>query len=232
MVTPPSFEVQRQAMVRQQLMGRGIRDAKVLAAFAKVPRHLFVPPEHRAKSYLDHPLPIGNGQTISQPYIAALMTEALELPPHGRVLDIGTGSGYQTAILAEMSASVYTIERIPQLLESASNLLRELGVQNVQFRAGDGTLGWPEAAPFDGILITAAAPKIPQTLLAQLADGGRLVIPIGSAFTQNLTVVEKTDGKLHERILCGCVFVPLIGAEGWKEAEVSPEEIDQGDNFL
>ena len=224
-MNPTSFEAQRQAMVRQQLMPRGIRDPRVLAACAKVPRHLFVPPEQRTKSYLDHPLPIGHGQTISQPYIVALMTEALGLRPEAKVLDVGTGSGYQTNILAELAQLVYTIERIPELLESARHILQELGIQNVQFRAGDGTLGWPAAAPFDGILITAAAPQIPVSLLAQLAEGGRLVIPIGSAFTQNLTVVEKTGGKIQERILCSCVFVPLIGAEGWKETEVSPDEV-------
>ena len=220
-----TFEEQRQRMVIDQLIDRGIRDPRVLAALAKVSRQLFVPPAHRDKSYTDHPLPIGAGQTISQPYIVALMTQELALKPHSKVLEVGTGSGYQTAILANVAAQVYSIERIPSLGQGACELLRTLGMTNVEIRLGDGTLGWPEAAPFDGILVTAAAPQVPPTLLDQLADQGRLVLPIGSPVNQELTVVERSGKDLRTRQVCSCVFVPLIGAHGWSEGQADPEEV-------
>lgn len=205
----------RDRMIADQLMGRGIRDPRVLAAFAKVPRHLFVPPEHQAESYSDRPIPIGEGQTISQPYVAALMTQELRPWPDAKLLEIGTGSGYQTALLAEIGSFVYSIERIPALAAGASRILKELGYANVEVRVGDGSLGWPAAAPFDGILITAAAPSVPQSLLDQLAQGGRLILPIGSPLNQTLTVIEKQGQRFQSRPLCDCVFVPLIGAQGW-----------------
>ena len=199
-------------MVADQLVRRGIQDPGVLAAMGKIPRHLFVPEAKRQDSYADHPIPIGEGQTISQPYIAALMTEALQVRPGFKVLDVGTGSGYQAALLAEMGATVFSVERIPSLSESASKVLGSLGYSGVALRVGDGALGLPEEAPFDGILVTAAARSLPSPLSDQLKEGGRLVIPIGENVDQVLTVVERKGGKLESRQLCGCVFVPLIGA--------------------
>ena len=211
------FEEERRPMVEVQLLARGIREPGVLAVFSKVPRHRFIPEAHRMKSYTDHPLPIGEGQTISQPYIVALMMELLHPQPGSRVLEIGTGSGYQTALLAEISARVFSIERVPVLAERASILLKELGYGNVEVRVGDGSLGWAEHAPFDRILVTASAPSVPKSLTEQLAEAGKLVIPIGSAVNQMLTLVERIQGDLRVREACGCVFVPLVGAEGWKE---------------
>ncbi len=222
-----TFEEQRQRMVAGQLMVRGIKDGRILSAFSKVPRHLFVPPALRSKSYEDRPCPIGAGQTISQPYIVALMTEQLSLPPGARVLEIGTGSGYQTAILAELASQVYSIERIPALAETASEILLELGYQNVQIRVGDGSQGWPEEAPFDGILVAAAAPQVPHPLLDHLAEGGRLVIPIGAPLNQTLTVVQRHEGQTKIHAVCQCVFVPLIGAHGWGDGEVPAEETNE-----
>ncbi len=219
-----TFKDQRQRMVADHLMARGVRDSRVLAAFSKVPRHLFVPEPQRFRSYSDHPLPIGEGQTISQPYIAALMTELLSPEAGSKVLEIGTGSGYQTAILAELSAAVYSVERIPVLAERASRLLTELGASNVQIRVGDGSEGWAEFAPFERILAAASTPSLPKPLTDQLAEGGRLVIPIGSAMNQALTVVERFHGDLRIREACTCVFVPLIGEHGWREGEVAAEE--------
>ncbi len=211
------FEKERMAMVEEQLRRRGIRDNRVLEAMSKVPRHIFVPEAHKGASYEDRPLPIGEGQTISQPYMVAIMTQSLELGGEERVLEIGTGSGYQTAILAELAKEVCTIERIPQLLERAQSTLQSLGYINIFFRIGDGTKGWPEKAPFDGIIVTAGAPEIPQTLLAQLADGGRLVIPVGPRYTQTLYKVTRRGKNYKEEDITGCVFVPLLGEYGWKE---------------
>ncbi len=202
-------------MVADQLERRGIRDPQVLSAFARVLRHRFVPEPQRGKSYGDHPLSIGEGQTISQPYIVALMTELLSVRLEARILEVGTGSGYQTAILAEIAGKVYSIERIPELAEGASHRLEELGYRNVEIRIGDGTLGWPEEAPFDGILVTASAPGVPETLKRQLSDGGRLVIPIGQNLDQTLTLVERSGEGFQMRAVCSCVFVPLIGAYGF-----------------
>ncbi len=220
-----NYGLLRERMVTDQLMSRGIRDPRVLGAFSKVPRHLFVPPQERERAYADHPLAIGEGQTISQPYIVALMTEHLDLEADSKVLEIGAGSGYQTAILAQLCPRVYSIERIASLAQSAQQLLRSLGYSNVQIRVGDGTLGWPEEHPFDRILVSAAAEQAPAPLLDQLAEGGRLVIPIGSPLAQTLAVVERLKGKFQTRQVCGCVFVPLIGAHGWHEGEVRAEEI-------
>ncbi len=211
------FKEKRERMVKEQLIRRGIHDERVLNAMRKVPRHLFVPPDLIEEAYNDYPLPIGYGQTISQPYMVALMTEALEIKENDKVLEIGTGSGYQTAILAELCKEVYTIERILPLLERAKEILRKLGYKNIHFRAGDGTLGWPENKPYDAIIVTAGAPKIPQPLLDQLAEGGRLVIPIGDRFSQELIKVTKLEGEFIRENLGGCRFVDLIGIHGWKE---------------
>ncbi len=182
---------------------------------ARVPRHRFVPPHLLPYAYEDRPLPIGRGQTISQPYIVALSTAALSLAPSDRVLEIGTGSGYQTAILAELAGKVYTVERLPELSRVAEERLASLGYRNVFFRVGDGTKGWPDEAPFEAILVTAGAPRIPEGLLSQLAPHGRLVIPVGGRFSQELTLVRREGERVVHQRLCPCTFVPLIGEEGW-----------------
>ncbi len=214
------YDRARQRMV-DLIRSRGIKDSLVLEAMAKVPRHLFVPPSLRDEAYADYPLAIGEGQTISQPYIVALMTEALELTPDSKVLEIGTGSGYQAAILAEIAGEVYSVERLPSLAARAERLLRELGYHNVYIRVGDGTLGWPEEGPYDGIVVTAAAPSIPPPLLEQLNVGGRLVIPVGGAYSQELLKVVKRDpeGNYTTHSLGGCVFVKLYGKYGWKKED-------------
>ncbi|MDD5556250.1 MAG: protein-L-isoaspartate(D-aspartate) O-methyltransferase [bacterium] len=218
MKTPEDdFAVERERMVERQLEPRGINDPRVLAAFRTVPRHRFLPPDMAHAAYADHPLPIGEGQTISQPYMVALMTQCMEVRPGDRVLEIGTGSGYQAAILAELGAEVYTIERIASLSERSGELLDALGYGTVRLRVGDGTLGWPEAAPFDGIIVTAGAPRVPEPLVGQLAEGGRLVIPVGGGWSQDLIVVRKAGGRLTEEEVCGCVFVPLLGKHGWNK---------------
>ncbi|RLB44259.1 MAG: protein-L-isoaspartate O-methyltransferase [Deltaproteobacteria bacterium] len=210
------YRLARERMVKTQLIPRGITDKRVLEAMMKVPRHLFVEEALRGEAYNDHPLPIGHKQTISQPYIVALMTQALDLKGNEHTLEIGTGSGYQTAILAELSEKVYTIERIRPLLEQARKRLWDLGYTNILFKAFDGTLGWEEHAPFDAIIVTAGAPRIPQPLVDQLADGGRLVIPVGGKFSQELIKVVKRNGELIQKNLGGCRFVDLIGIHGWK----------------
>lgn len=204
-------------MVKNQLIPRGINDPLVLEAIGKVPRERFVEESLSAESYNDHPLPIGHRQTISQPYIVALMTEALELTGDEKTLEIGTGSGYQTAILAELSGKVYTVERIRPLLVKARNLLAELGYSNILFKAFDGTFGWKEHEPYDAIIVTAGAPKIPQPLFDQLADAGRLIIPVGNKFSQELIKVTNKKGNYVQKNLGGCRFVNLLGAHGWKE---------------
>lgn len=211
------YRLARERMVETQIKARGIKDERVLKAMLKVPRHLFVDEALRDQAYGDFPLPIGEGQTISQPYIVALMTEALELKGNERVLEIGTGSGYQTAILAELALWVYTIERFPMLLERAKKVLKELGYKNISFKLDDGTLGWKEAAPFDAIIVTAASPDIPPPLVEQLAEGGRIVIPIGDEFSQTLIKGVKKGGKLHTKALEPVRFVKLVGAYGFKE---------------
>jgi protein-L-isoaspartate(D-aspartate) O-methyltransferase len=212
------FEKARERMVDLQIVRRGIKDPRVIAAMKKVPRHLFVSESLRSQAYEDHPLPIEEKQTISQPYIVALMTEALQLKGHEKVLEIGTGSGYQTAILAELADKVFTIERIPLLAEKARKRLEELGCKNIVYRIGDGTLGWPEEAPFDGILVSAAAPSIPQPLIDQLAMGGRLIIPVGDRLSQELVLVERVPEGIRKSFLGGVRFVDLIGKWGWKES--------------
>jgi len=211
------YKALREKMVRGQLISRGVRDEAVLRAMGDVPRHLFVGEDVRDEAYGDYPLPIGHKQTISQPYIVALMTEALGLTGVEKTLEIGTGSGYQTAVLAELSREVYTIERVLPLMEKAERLLKELGYGNVRVKAFDGTLGWPEEGPFDAVLVTAGAPRIPRPLREQLADGGRLVIPVGSRYSQELVRILKRGDRYEEEYLGGCRFVDLIGVHGWKE---------------
>ena len=202
-------------MVDTQIVARGVRDQAVVAAFRRVPRHEFVDATHEEQAYEDHPIPLGKGQTISQPYMVALMTQELKPAPTSRVLEIGTGSGYQTAILAEIAGEVYTVERLPALSERAQDALSRLDYTNVHFRVGDGTLGWPEHAPFDRIIVTAGGPRVPPSLSDQLTVDGILVIPVGDTFHQKLNVVTRTEGGIDKRTVCGCVFVKLIGKEGW-----------------
>jgi protein-L-isoaspartate(D-aspartate) O-methyltransferase len=209
------FSRERELMVEQQLLRRDIRDPKVLEAFRSVPRHRFVDIALRDSAYADHPLPIGEGQTISQPYMVALMTQCLELDGDTRVLEIGTGCGYQAAILSRLAAEGYTIERIASLSKKAEAILGELGYTNVHFFVGDGTQGLPASAPYDGIIVTAGSPKIPEPLVAQLTEGGRLVIPVGGRWSQELLVVRREGGSITQREVCGCVFVPLVGEHGW-----------------
>ena len=211
------YERQRAEMVRQQLAARGITDPKVLAAFHKVPRHLFVSEALRDQAYGDYPLPIGEQQTISQPYIVAEMTQALELNEDDRVLEIGTGSGYQAAILAEVVYRVYTIERIRTLYVQTRKLLDKLHYHSIVMRCSDGTSGWQDESPFDAIMVTAGAPDVPQKLLDQLAEGGRMVVPIGNQHSQDLIKYTKDKKGVHKTNLGGCRFVKLIGAHGWKE---------------
>jgi protein-L-isoaspartate(D-aspartate) O-methyltransferase len=211
------YRLARERMVKNQLVPRGISDPRVLEVMGKVPRHCFVEESISGEAYNDHPLPIGHKQTISQPYIVALMTEALELTRKEKTLEIGTGSGYQTAILAELSHKVYTIERIRPLMVKARSILAELGYDNILFKAFDGTLGWKEFEPYDAIMVTAGAPKIPQPLFDQMAEGGRLIIPVGNKFSQELIKVTKKKGSYIESNLGGCRFVDLVGVHGWKE---------------
>ncbi len=211
------FERERQRMVAEQIETRGIQDPSVLAAMRHVPRHLFVPLDLQERAYEDTPLPIGERQTISQPYMVALMTEAIDLEAGDRVLEVGTGSGYQAAILAELGARVVTLERIPVLAERARRLLAALGYPRVAVELGDGTLGWPAEAPYDAILVTAAAPQIPRPLVEQLAAGGRLVLPMGEDELQTLVVLRRGPEGLTEEYLGECRFVKLRGSYGWKE---------------
>ena len=210
-----SFEADRARMVEEQLRARGIAEERLLEVFRAVPRHLFVPREFQAMAYADHPLPIGAGQTISQPYITALMTSLLRLQGHERVLEIGAGSGYHTAILASVALEVYAVERLSELLELARQRLQETGLLNVHLRVADGSLGWPEHAPYDAIVVGASAPAIPRPLLDQLADHGRLVMPVGDGGVQTLVEVDRHGATLSRKDVVGCVFVPLIGRHGW-----------------
>ena len=212
------FPKARLKMVEEQIVSRGIKDPRVIAAMKKVPRHLFVEEALQSQAYNDHPLPIGEKQTISQPYMVAIMTEAWQLKEKGKVLEIGAGSGYQTAILAELAEKVFSIERIRSLAIKARQLLYELGYFNVEIKIFDGTHGWVEETPFDAIIVTAGAPDIPQPLLDQLAMDGRLVIPVGDAYVQDLMRVTKTKEGIKKEDLGGCRFVKLIGKYGW-EAE-------------
>ena len=215
----PETRADRQRMVAAQLARRGIRDRRVLAVMARLPREWFLPPSLHVHAYEDTPLPIGSGQTISQPFIVALMTAALAPRRRDRVLEIGTGSGYQAAILARLARSVYSVERRPDLLVEAEERFRRLGITNVTTRLGDGAPGWPEEAPFDGILVSAAAPAVPPPLLAQLAPGGRLVIPIGDLGLQELIVYERTPRGIVQRRAGGVRFVPLISRLAFTEGD-------------
>jgi protein-L-isoaspartate(D-aspartate) O-methyltransferase len=214
---PPAsdFAAQRQQMVQRQLMPRGINEQRVLNAMAKVPREEFVPLDSRAASYEDGPLPIGYAQTISQPYIVAFMTEQLSPKSSDRVLEVGTGSGYQAAILAELVSEVYSIEIVEPLAKSAEATLQRLGYKNVHLKTGDGYKGWPEAAPFDAIIVTCAPDKVPQPLVDQLKDGGRMVIPVGDRFAQQLYLLEKKNGQLKQSATLPVRFVPMT-SEGQK----------------
>jgi protein-L-isoaspartate(D-aspartate) O-methyltransferase len=206
---------ERAGMVESQLAARRIVDQRVLDAMREVPRHAFVPPSLRHLAYKDHPIDIGHGQTISQPYMVALMTQMLELRSSDRVLEIGTGSGYQTAILATLARHVTSIERIPNLAVAASALLRSLEYTNIDIHTADGTLGWPDAAPYDAILVTAGAPALPHSLRDQLAEGGCLLCPVGPREHQSLVRIVRDAGTFREDESIKCMFVPLIGAEGW-----------------
>lgn len=214
---------ERSAMVRLQLEQRGIQDARVLDAMARVPRHLFVPAEARDQAYGDHALPITEGQTISQPYVVALMAQALALCPGERVLEIGAGSGYAAAVLSLLAGEVYAIERHPTLAESAARRLRELGYTNVHIVASDGTEGLPEYAPFDGIMVSAAAPWVPLPLREQLGEGGRLVIPVGGRQAQMMLRLTRTNHQIQTERLGEVRFVPLIGAHAWQDDTTSHE---------
>jgi len=204
-------------MVRSQIAARGIQDQRVLDAMRTVPRHVFVPEHTIGSAYRDSPQPIGQGQTISQPYIVALMTELLELSGNEKVLEIGTGSGYQAAILGHLAAEVITVERFPSLADDAAELLTRLGYDNVRVEIGDGSLGWPDDAPYDAIIVAAASPQMPEPLREQLADGGRLLAPIGPRWTQQLVRVLRIGSQFQTESLIGVAFVPLIGEHGWQD---------------
>ncbi len=208
-------------MVNTQLIPRGIRDIGVLDAMRRIPRHLFVDDSLQHNAYSDMALPIGDGQTISQPYMVAVMTELLDLRRDNKVLEIGTGSGYQTVILSELSREVYTIERIASLLDNARQRFYSLKYTNIHTRTGDGTLGWPEEAPFDRIIITAASPGLPNPLMEQLSIDGILLVPVGTRYSQQLLKIRKTKDRIHEEYHTPCVFVPLIGEYGWKKEDLN-----------
>ena len=211
------YEAQREAMVRVHLEARGIRDRRVLSAMLEVPRHEFVPEEFQSDAYEDHPLPIGAGQTISQPYIVAVMLQHLALRPHDRVLEVGTGSGYATALLSRLCAQVCSVERHPELAASAQSTIARLGYSNVTIKVADGSQGVPESAPFDAILVSAATPALPPALFVQLREGGRLVIPVGFAISQQLQLIRRVGGQVEVELLEGCRFVPLV--EGTVDGE-------------
>ncbi len=206
---------ERKRMVEEQICARGIADERVIDAMNRVPRHIFVDKTYYHQAYNDYPLPIGYGQTISQPYMVAAMTEFLELKGEETVLEVGTGSGYQTAILALLCAKVYSIERIAELTKQARTILDSLGFQNINLMVGDGSIGWSDYAPYDGIMVTAGAPEIPDALIEQLAENGRLVIPVGDEFSQVLNLVRKHKGRIYRKEFFGCTFVPLVGKGGW-----------------
>jgi protein-L-isoaspartate(D-aspartate) O-methyltransferase len=206
----------RDAMVENQVKARGISDRRVLEAMRRVPRHIFVPEAQRSRAYEDMPLPVGEGQTISQPYIVAWMTELLRLEGEESVLEIGTGTGYQSALLGLLARKVYSVERIAALADSARERLASLGLENIEVVVGDGSRGLPEHAPYQDIIVTAGSPQVPQALVEQLADGGRLVIPVGTTSMQMLTLVERSGSEVVTRELGNCVFVPLVGKYGWR----------------
>lgn len=213
------FKEDRRKMVQEQLLSRGITDRRVLEAMEQVPRHRFVPPAYQHLAYVDGPLPIGEGQTISQPYMVALMSSLLELAGEEIVLEVGTGSGYQAAVLAALAGQVFTVERHPPLVESARRIFSELGIENVTVVQGDGSRGYPEKAPYQGILVTAAAPQVPRPLFEQLAEGGRLVLPVGGVRGQNLHVWRRQGERFESRSVAPVAFVPLRGEHGWSEGD-------------
>lgn len=215
-VQKPEYATWRRKMVEEQLEQRGITSRKVLDAMRKIERHRFVPEELRDKAYEDYPLPIGAGQTISQPYIVAFMTEALDIKPTDRILEIGTGSGYQAAILGELGKEVYTIEIVPSLSEKSESLLQSLGYKNVHVKMGDGYLGWPEQAPFDVVIVTCSPSHVPQALQEQLKEGGRMIIPVGERYTQELVLLKKKSGKLTRQSRMSVLFVPMMDSTGKK----------------
>ncbi len=219
LISEQEFAEQRRRMIREQLLARGIDDPRVLLAISRVPRHRFVPESYRSKAYEDRALPIEKGQTISQPYMVAFMTQALQLRGKETVLEIGTGSGYQAAILSQIVQQVYTIERHAQLAHQAQKLFQELGYTNIEVIIGDGSKGLPDHAPYEGIIVTAAAPAVPEDLIEQLRVGGRLVIPVGTRQEQRLVCVYKTEDGVKEEHTIDCIFVPLIGLYGWPEQE-------------
>ena len=214
-MTEIDFQAARKRMVEEQIAARGLTSPRLLEAFLEVPRHLFVPLNQRPYAYQDGPLPIGLGQTISQPYIVAYMTDQLKLEGDEKVLEIGTGSGYQAAILGQLAEEVHTIERHPRLAELAGRLLADLGYENITIHEGDGTQGLPEEAPFQAVIVTAAGPDVPQPLLDQLGEGGRLVIPVGGRGGQLLRLYRRSEGKIEREDLTPVAFVPLIGDHGW-----------------
>jgi len=227
MDTRDRYQNEREWMVKNTIAARGVCDKRVLKAMVELPRHLFIPMGDREEAYADHPLPVGCGQTISQPYIVALMTELLHLSGDEKVLEVGTGSGYQAALLGMLVKEVHTIEQHSELSGRAKKVIKTLQLENIHFHTGDGSLGLPAEAPFNGILITAGAPLVPQPLLDQLADGGRLVIPVGSRFSQDLQLWWRDGKEFNSESICGVMFVPLRGKHGWdgeKPGELTREE--------
>ncbi len=213
-VSSENYTAKREAMVSRQIAARGVNDPKVLEAMRKVERHKFVPEKHRPRAYNDHPLPIGDGQTISQPYIVALMTDALELDGSEKILEIGTGSGYQAAVLAEICKHVYTIEIVESLGKRAEKTLSELGYDNISVKIGDGYKGWKAHSPFDAIIVTCAPARIPEPLKRQLAEGGRMIIPVGESYAQELVLLTKIKGKVKKQSITPVRFVPMVGKDG------------------
>src|SRR5688572_3681743 len=211
------YAAERERMVTEQLEKKGIRNRRVLDAFRAVPRHLFVNPSDEGAAYEDRPLALSGGQTISQPYMVSLRSEALDVSPGHRTLEVGTGSGYQAAILAELGAKVHTVERLQELSGQARGRLERAGYTDIRYRVGDGTLGWPEEPPFDRIVVTAGAPDVPIGLLTRLGEGGVLVVPVGNDQVQDLMRYRRGEGRVSRERLCRCSFVKLIGAEGWPE---------------
>ncbi len=212
-----SFEDKKRSMIDLQLKSRGIKSSEVLAAMSTVPRESFVATENKNIVYNDCPIPIASGQTISQPYMVAMMTEALNLKSNDKVLEIGTGSGYQTAVLREITTAVYSIERIATLADTARNVLCSLGYDNIVIKVADGTLGWPEEEPFDAIIVTSGSPKVPKILINQLKDSGRMIIPVGTRSHQHIIRITRKNDYFNKEEMLSCVFVPLIGKHGWHE---------------